>query len=62
MVAGRLHTVDDLLKPYAANAITAPAVRVLDAPQPLTRDQAHSHDSTYWWHEPEWLHRFCCEG
>ncbi|MEV5962550.1 DPP IV N-terminal domain-containing protein [Kribbella sp. NPDC051952] len=62
MVAGRLHTVDDLLRPYAGSATTEPAVRVADAPQPLTRAQAHSHDTAYWWHEPEWLHRVCCEG
>ncbi|MEV6284820.1 DPP IV N-terminal domain-containing protein [Kribbella sp. NPDC051770] len=56
MVAGRLHTVDELLAPYAATA------RVSAGPQPLKRDQAHAHDSEYWWHEPEWLHRACCEG
>jgi cytosine/adenosine deaminase-related metal-dependent hydrolase len=62
MIAGKLHTVDDLLAPYAVSTPTAPAVRVANAPQPLTREQAHAHDSTYWWHEPEWLHRACCEG
>ncbi len=56
MVAGRLHTVDELLEPFATTA------RVSAGPQPLRRDQAHSHDSEYWWHEPEWLHRVCCEG
>ncbi|TCC66070.1 amidohydrolase [Kribbella pittospori] len=63
MVAGKLHTVDDLLAPYAGGARTTAAVPApADAPTPLTREQAHSHDSTYWWHEPEWLHRVCCEG
>ncbi|MFI5692838.1 amidohydrolase family protein [Kribbella sp. NPDC051586] len=57
MIAGKLHTVDDLLAPYAT-----PVVHTANAPQPLTRDQAHAHDDTYWWHEPEWLHRLCCEG
>ncbi|MGW1346763.1 amidohydrolase family protein [Kribbella sp. NPDC002412] len=56
MIAGNLHTVADLLKPYA----TAPAT--LAGPKPLTRDQAHAHNPSYWWHEPEWLHRACCES
>ncbi|ONI70180.1 amidohydrolase [Kribbella sp. ALI-6-A] len=56
MVAGRLHTVDELLEPFATTA------KASAGPRPLRRDQAHSHDSEYWWHEPEWLHRVCCEG
>ena len=62
VVAGNLYTVDELLAPYQAGNRIEPAVRVIDAPQPLTREQAHAHDDTYWWHEPEWLHRACCEG
>jgi hypothetical protein len=62
VVAGNLYTVDELLAPYAVGNQIEPAVRVIDAPQPLTREQAHAHDDTYWWHEPEWLHRACCEG
>ena len=26
-----------------------------------SREQAHARDPQYWWHEPEWLHRVCCE-
>jgi cytosine/adenosine deaminase-related metal-dependent hydrolase len=63
MVAGRLHTVDDLLAPFTKSARTAAVVPApANAPRPLTREEAHSHDATYWWHEPEWLHRACCEG
>ncbi|MGW7685721.1 amidohydrolase family protein [Kribbella sp. NPDC054772] len=62
MTAGNLYTVDNLLAPYAAGAQVTPAVRTANAPQPLTRPQAHATDSTYWWHEPEWLHRACCES
>jgi Tol biopolymer transport system component len=62
VVGGNLYTVDELLAPYAVSNQIEPAVRVIDAPQPLTREQAHAHDDTYWWHEPEWLHRACCEG
>ncbi|GAA0625228.1 amidohydrolase family protein [Kribbella sandramycini] len=62
MVAGRLHTVDQLLAPYAATSATKAALQTTDAPQPLSRDRAHAHDPKYWWHEPEWLHRACCEG
>jgi cytosine/adenosine deaminase-related metal-dependent hydrolase len=57
MVAGKLHTVEQLLAPYAS-AVAAKAA----GPQPLSREKAHAHDSEYWWHEPEWLHRVCCEG
>ena len=57
MVAGKLHTVDELLAPYAEAKAAA-----MKGPQPLSRAQAHAHDSQYWWHEPEWLHRLCCEG
>jgi hypothetical protein len=63
MLAGKLHNVDDLLTPYADTARTAAALKPpADAPRPLSREHAHSHDTTYWWHEPEWLHRACCEG
>jgi Tol biopolymer transport system component len=62
MVAGRLHTVEELLAPFAGKTTSAPAVLAATAPVPLTRDKAHAHDSEYWWHEPEWLHRLCCEG
>ncbi|GAA3087705.1 Tol biopolymer transport system component/cytosine/adenosine deaminase-related metal-dependent hydrolase [Kribbella aluminosa] len=62
MIAGNLHTVDELLAPYTTSNRVEPAVRTASAPQPLTREQAHAHDDAYWWHEPEWLHRACCEG
>lgn len=51
MVAGRSHTVDDLLRPYAA-----PAAR------PAVAAVAHGHEGEYWWHEPERFHRYCCES
>ncbi|TWD83437.1 Tol biopolymer transport system component [Kribbella amoyensis] len=57
MIAGKLHTVDELLKPFTSTARTTAA-----GPRPLQRAKAHAHDSEYWWHEPEWLHRVCCEG
>jgi Tol biopolymer transport system component len=56
MIAGRLHTVDELLAPFESTTKAAAG------PAPLRRDQAHAHDPAYWWHEPEWLHRACCEG
>ncbi|TDO49787.1 WD40 repeat protein [Kribbella sp. VKM Ac-2527] len=56
MIAGRLHTVDELLGPFESTTKAAAG------PAPLRRDQAHAHDAAYWWHEPEWLHRACCEG
>jgi hypothetical protein len=63
MVAGTLHTVDQLLAPFAGTKAVAPATVVsAAAPQPLSREKAHAHDPEYWWHEPEWLHRLCCEG
>jgi len=60
MVAGKLHTVDQLLEPF--NARQTSLVAAGNGPQPLTREQAHAHDPEYWWHEPEWLHHLCCEG
>ncbi|GAB1513431.1 amidohydrolase family protein [Actinophytocola sp. KF-1] len=52
MTGGRLHTVDDLLAPFTA-PVAAPAA-VTTAPAPV-----HRHDD-FWWHEPEWAHRYCC--
>jgi Tol biopolymer transport system component/cytosine/adenosine deaminase-related metal-dependent hydrolase len=62
MVAGKLHTVDQLLAPFTARQAAPALVAASNVPQPLTREQAHAHDPEYWWHEPEWLHRLCCEG
>ena len=67
MVAGRLRTVEELLEPFddAAQRRSTMAPGVVtegarDAPAWRLGDSAH--DSAYWWHEPEWLHRACCEG
>ncbi|TDO60802.1 Tol biopolymer transport system component [Kribbella sp. VKM Ac-2571] len=62
MIAGNHYTVDDLLAPYTSTHNLQPTVHSANAPQPLTRSQAHAHDADYWWHEPEWLHRACCES
>lgn len=62
MIAGNHYTVDDLLTPYTSTNKLQPTVRTANAPQPLTRSEAHAHDADYWWHEPEWLHRACCES
>jgi Tol biopolymer transport system component/cytosine/adenosine deaminase-related metal-dependent hydrolase len=53
MKGGDLHTVDDLLAPFAAPA-SVPAQVTTAAPA------VHRHDDTFWWHEPEWAHRYCC--
>ncbi|MEU4389119.1 DPP IV N-terminal domain-containing protein [Kribbella sp. NPDC023855] len=62
MLAGKLHTVDSLLAPYTAQQVAPALVASGNTPRPLSREQAHAHDPQYWWHEPEWLHRLCCEG
>jgi Tol biopolymer transport system component len=63
MVAGKLHTVDELLAPYSTAAPEQATTRAAGpVPVPLTRNEAHAHDDEFWWHEPEWLHRVCCEG
>jgi adenine deaminase len=64
MVAGKLHTVDQLLAPFSTTATEPVTTRTAGAaaPLPLTAEQAHAHDEEFWWHEPEWLHRICCEG
>jgi hypothetical protein len=51
MVGGALHTVDDLLAPFAAPVV---------APAFATRAVPAVHDHEVWWHEPEWAHRYCC--
>ncbi|WP_328322534.1 amidohydrolase family protein [Kribbella sp. NBC_00382] len=62
MLAGKLHTVEQLLAPFTAQSVVPALVAASNVPQPLTAEQAHAHDPEYWWHEPEWLHRLCCEG
>jgi hypothetical protein len=64
MVAGKLHTVDQLLAPFRTAATEPVTTRAVGpaAPVPLTAKQAHAQDDEFWWHEPEWLHRVCCEG
>jgi adenine deaminase len=58
MVNGRLHTVDDLLAPFAAaRAEAAPAGRM------LPRLPDHPSNRKYWWHDPHYLEeskRSCC--
>jgi adenine deaminase len=48
---GVLHTVDELLAPFAgaANRSAAPVV-------------SHDHDPDFWWHETEWSRLVCCGG
>lgn len=52
MLGGRLHTVDDLLKPFtapiAAATVHHPSV------------QSHPDDEATWWHRPEWALPVCC--
>jgi Tol biopolymer transport system component len=51
MRGGVIHTVDELLAPFAGGANRATV--------PLT---AHAHDPDFWWHEPEWSRLVCCGG
>jgi hypothetical protein len=53
MVAGTLHTVDDLLAPFTA-PVAAPAL----VSTPVAA--RHEHDATFWWHQPEWAQLVCC--
>ncbi|RZQ64652.1 amidohydrolase family protein [Amycolatopsis suaedae] len=55
MTGGVLHTVDDLLAPFAAPAAGAATAVATSAPA-----TAHTHDPEYWWHEPEWVRPVCC--
>jgi hypothetical protein len=59
MVNGELHTVDDLLAPFAApdRTVAAPKGRMLP---PLPE---HPANRKYWWHDPHYLEeskRSCC--
>lgn len=53
MTRGRLHTVEDLVAPFSA-PVTAPALATRAAPT------VAEQDATFWWHEPEWAHHYCC--
>ncbi|MGI5230340.1 amidohydrolase family protein [Actinoallomurus sp. CA-142502] len=59
MVNGELHTVDDLLAPFAAPARTAAA----PAGRLLPKLPEHPANRKYWWHDPHYLEeskRSCC--
>lgn len=72
MVGGRSWTVDELLAAYddGSGGTGSPGGRAADAPAAIGPDAApeardwrlgdHA-EGEYWWHEPEWLHRACCE-
>jgi Tol biopolymer transport system component len=54
MTNGNLHTIDELLAPFKTPAAaTVPALATRAAPT------NHAHGE-FWWHEPEWEHRYCC--
>jgi hypothetical protein len=51
MIAGGLHTVDELLAPF-----TTPTA----APAMVSTAPASRHDHETWWHQPEWALPVCC--
>jgi Tol biopolymer transport system component/cytosine/adenosine deaminase-related metal-dependent hydrolase len=53
MKNGQLHTIDDLMAPFTTPAAAA-------TPALATRATPTNHQSTEWWHEPEWAHHYCC--
>jgi Amidohydrolase family len=54
MIRGTLHTVDQLLAPFAVAPTPAPALVSADV------HAHHDHDPTHWWHTPEWAQLVCC--
>ncbi|OZM71843.1 amidohydrolase [Amycolatopsis antarctica] len=56
MRGGVLHTVDELLAPFAPDT-RASVTPALAASAPTPR---HDHDPRFWWHEPEWAQPVCC--
>lgn len=56
MRGGVLHTVDELLAPFATP--TSPTAMPAVARSALVA--RHIHDPVHWWHEPEWAQLVCC--
>jgi len=60
VVNGELHTVDDLLEPFADTAAQPAATNRILTPVP-----DHPSNQQYWWHDPHYLEeskRSCCAG
>ena len=60
MVNGELHTVDELLEPFADTAAQPAVTNRILAPVP-----DHPSNQQYWWHDPHYLEeskRSCCAG
>jgi len=55
MSGGVLHTVDQLMAPFATPAAGAAPAVAMSAPA-----TSHGHDPEHWWHEPEWARLVCC--
>ncbi|GHH30315.1 amidohydrolase family protein [Lentzea cavernae] len=52
MVAGRLHSVPELLEPYQQSQVLTTSAAL---------DPLPSAENKHWWHEPEWAERVCCD-
>ncbi|HEX2300649.1 MAG TPA: amidohydrolase family protein, partial [Pseudonocardiaceae bacterium] len=57
MVGGLLHTVDELLAPFAAPAVTPAMAPALVRANVRARSE---HHGATWWHRPEWAQLVCC--
>jgi Tol biopolymer transport system component len=60
MVNGELHTVDELIEPFAATAAQPAVTNRILTPVP-----DHPSNQQYWWHDPHYLEeskRSCCAG
>ncbi len=60
MVGGRLHTVEELVAPYAGKNDLPPAPQASPSPH----DRRYASADGHWWHDPQWVaevRRACCD-
>lgn len=57
MVGSRLHTVEELIRPFAGDTAPALAAPVNQIREPM---RSVAVGKQFWWHELEWAVHVCC--